>query len=713
MAHCRKERGVSAPSGVGFGSKKTRPLPLRKWQQEALAEITEGFVNGKKLKVVQACTASGKTRLGTECVFYSISGGSCDLTVVLAPSTAVAEGWVRTFNTFPGIRAVSNASSGSKNTGGSRSIEAPDTNVWVLTYPGYRSAIELLRTKREVHKGIVLVVDEYHHAECNYSPKSEDTEAPTRLWGQAVEEFYALSKHCIMLSGTPWREEGYIALLLKEGRYEKLPDGSEVVRPDICYEYRDDLRAIGNDRGTVTVECTFVDSALVDETSGKEVVVLSPESRKDKEKDSMEEYEMWARSARNCNLPVGPHVNAARLGGLAGSAALPKMLRIGASKLKKSRNDLRRATDGEIIDGTVMLVVASSQKSAENIKLWIEQNLYLKTVQITSDDKKAAKQLSDVVAHCAAYDADKPDVIVSVGMISEGVDIPQIKVVVYASAILTRLYIEQVIGRLLRRMPVEKKGLGRYYADKWLEETPGYFISVAHDKIMYIAGELESVSKQAVKERRIPEEPVEPGSDGESKPKSSYKAYSRGEVSSFYRGKFFSFEIREITQMLLSHPKASECMVCMPWVEYIMYVVENSKEGSAERQEAVDQIRQKCECLGVDYDATLYEFRKAQEDPEFVEEDPRPYDEQMYSTKKELSDLVKTIAGRCRPYYNPVKEEMDFQSNIPLVWGAIKVMAGLRRSHDYHASTIAELKAMLRVARQYLQDNLVEDNGVE
>ena len=49
-----------------------------------------------------------------------------------------------------------------------------------------------------------VTIDEYHHA------------AREAQWGQAVEILSRGAKHVLMLSGTPWRTQGTIALLEKE-----------------------------------------------------------------------------------------------------------------------------------------------------------------------------------------------------------------------------------------------------------------------------------------------------------------------------------------------------------------------------------------------------------------------------------------------------------------------------------------------------------------
>jgi hypothetical protein len=68
---------------------------------------------------------------------------------------------------------------------------------------------------------------------------------------------------------------------------------------------------------------------------------------------------------------------------------------------------------------------------------------------VTSDEPDAS-------ARIAAFSAGQRRWLVSVLMVSEGVDIPRLRVGVYATAARTELFFRQVIGRFVRRTPTPK-----------------------------------------------------------------------------------------------------------------------------------------------------------------------------------------------------------------------------------------------------------------
>src|SRR5206468_6504999 len=62
----------------------------------------------------------------------------------------------------------------------------------------------------------------------------------------------------------------------------------------------------------------------------------------------------------------------------------------------------------------------------------------------------------DSAARIAAFAGGQRRWLVSVLMVSEGVDIPRLRVGVYATAARTELFFRQVIGRFVRRTPAPK-----------------------------------------------------------------------------------------------------------------------------------------------------------------------------------------------------------------------------------------------------------------
>jgi superfamily II DNA or RNA helicase len=89
------------------------------------------------------------------------------------------------------------------------------------------------------------------------------------------------------------------------------------------------------------------------------------------------------------------------------------------------------------------LVIAIDQEHARGIAGILEQRLNVKATVATSDDPAAS-------ARIAGFSERDEPWIVAVRMVSEGVDIPRLRLGVYATNTATELFFRQAVGRLVR-----------------------------------------------------------------------------------------------------------------------------------------------------------------------------------------------------------------------------------------------------------------------
>jgi len=92
------------------------------------------------------------------------------------------------------------------------------------------------------------------------------------------------------------------------------------------------------------------------------------------------------------------------------------------------------------------LVVAIDKEHAGAIAARLERVAGERPEIVTSDEPDAS-------AHIAAFSAGTRRWLVSVLMVSEGVDIPRLRVGIYATTARTELFFRQVVGRFIRRTP--------------------------------------------------------------------------------------------------------------------------------------------------------------------------------------------------------------------------------------------------------------------
>jgi superfamily II DNA or RNA helicase len=89
------------------------------------------------------------------------------------------------------------------------------------------------------------------------------------------------------------------------------------------------------------------------------------------------------------------------------------------------------------------LVIAIDQDHARGIARILADRLGVRAIVATSDDPGASKKI-------AAFRDDDAEWLVAVRMVSEGVDIPRLRVGVYATNTSTDLFFRQAVGRLVR-----------------------------------------------------------------------------------------------------------------------------------------------------------------------------------------------------------------------------------------------------------------------
>jgi superfamily II DNA or RNA helicase len=89
------------------------------------------------------------------------------------------------------------------------------------------------------------------------------------------------------------------------------------------------------------------------------------------------------------------------------------------------------------------LVIATDQDHAKGIARLLRDRFKVKAVVATSDDPEASTHISRFAASADPW-------IVAVRMVSEGVDIPRLRVGVFATTTTTELFFRQAVGRLVR-----------------------------------------------------------------------------------------------------------------------------------------------------------------------------------------------------------------------------------------------------------------------
>jgi superfamily II DNA or RNA helicase len=239
----------------------------------------------------------------------------------------------------------------------------------------------------------LVIVDEAHHL-------GEDL-----AWGESFQRAFAAAPRWLLLSGTPFRSD---ATPIPGVRY----DGEGLVVPDVSYTYAEAV-ADGVCRPVAFV--TF--DGTLSWRSGEDVVESSFETVL-----SAREAARRYRTAISAELPEG----------------LARIVREADAKLSALRAAGHRDAAG--------LAVAADAAHARQLAKLLREVTGRVPVVVLHTDTDAARKLAD-------FRVSREPWIVAVNMVSEGVDVPRLRVGVYASAAKTALIFRQIVGRFVRTTP--------------------------------------------------------------------------------------------------------------------------------------------------------------------------------------------------------------------------------------------------------------------
>ena len=270
---------------------------------------------------------------------------------------------------------------------------ARDVHGAVVSYQQVCSAPTLFRqlSREETVSGpgLGVVLDEIHHA-------GDDA-----TWGRALRDAFEPAIHRLSLSGTPFRSDGTAIPFV---RYDR-----GLCVADFAYDYASALR-------------DGVCRALVFSLHGGEAEWIARDGAA-----MSASFEVALREKRHHSERLRTMLTQGEwIGDVLSHAHL---------RLMSLRAEGHRDAAG--------LVAAMNQEHARQIAALMERTLGVRPAIVVSD-------LADASDRIAAFARSAEPWIVAVHMISEGVDIPRLRVGVFASNVVTELYFRQFCGRFVR-----------------------------------------------------------------------------------------------------------------------------------------------------------------------------------------------------------------------------------------------------------------------
>lgn len=257
----------------------------------------------------------------------------------------------------------------------------------VVTYHSVASEPALWRAMTSRARTLVIL-DEVHHGHNK------------KTWGEALRRAFEPAVRRLLLSGTPFRSDGGAIPFVHyvDGRGQ----------PDYSYGYSD---ALGDEVVRTVIFPRIGGYMEWSDDEGEQGATF--EEKLDEQGES--------RRLRTALDAAGGHI-----GGM----------------LAQAHRELLAMREED--PDAAGLIIAMDQIHAARIADRMRRELAIDPVIAVSDNPGAGQAIEQFATGASPW-------IVAVRMVSEGVDIPRLRIAVYATNIVTELYFRQAVGRVIRR----------------------------------------------------------------------------------------------------------------------------------------------------------------------------------------------------------------------------------------------------------------------
>lgn len=276
----------------------------------------------------------------------------------------------------------------------------------------------------------MVILDEIHHAGIPLA------------WGDAVKHAFDPAVFRLCMSGTPFRQDDNLIPFVEY-------DGNRS-RADYTYTYAMALRE------------NVCRSVIFPKFEGEISWLSNDEMRTHSFKDNLAEEEEAKR--------------------LRAALLAPTWME---DVITEAHGELLRVREEDSRAGG--LVIAMDQSHARQVADIVERVTGRRPVLAISDEDDASNQI-------AAFEKGAAPWIVAVKMVSEGVDIPRLRVCVYATNVTSELFFRQAIGRIVRRQGEDD--MDAFFFIPGDDRLVRYAMEVKHERDHVIRERLERAERE-------------------------------------------------------------------------------------------------------------------------------------------------------------------------------------------------------------------------
>jgi len=382
-------------------------IRLREWQEKALHKAMNWLVTERLDKhfLINAAPGAGKTIASCAIAQTLLEIGEIDRVIVIAPRSEIVNQWAKD-HTFVTGRHMA------KVTGADGDISELSLDV-CATWSAIQSLLPELQAICRASKTLVIC-DEHHHA------------AVEAAWGEGADGAFRDAKFVLVLTGTPIRSDGANSIWLAHD------DAGTITHPDegtytLTYGEAVDLgycRPVTFHRheGRFSVDLDGENLTV----TGKHKAALSGNLKRIPGLQKALDFYRLARQPQFEKDNVTPLL----------SGFQATMIESGSEKLDDLRHRMPNAGG---------LIIAPNIEMAKYMVALLEKIEGERPMLVHS-------QMPNPNSKIDAFRETNKRWLVSVAMVSEGVDIKRLRVLLYLPNAMTELAFRQAIGRVVRTM---------------------------------------------------------------------------------------------------------------------------------------------------------------------------------------------------------------------------------------------------------------------
>jgi len=393
-------------------TERKQMIELREWQSECRKQALKWWeTSGDKHFVINAAPGAGKTKMAVVLAADMIQSGEVDKVIVIAPRRKIVNQWTKDFRKITGRHMM-------------KLVETDEIDINELqddicsTWQGLSGRGDIIQAICKNHK-VMVIADEVHHA------------ALEAAWGLSASSSMESAIRVLALTGTPIRSDGKDSVWL-ENINQKSGGVYTLSYKTAVEEYFCQAASFHLHKGEFEVVTEGFTTSV--STSGVEIPKEAPSLLRkymgaQLKQEKLIKVPTWAEDGK-------PMMDSYHSG----------MIDWANKKLE----EIRSKKLGEFgVPNAGAIVIAPNIVVAEYFKELIEMKYPGEEVTVVhSGIKNPERKISE-------FENSDKKWIVSVNMISEGVDIPRLRVMVYIPNATTELYFRQALGRIIRRISKE------------------------------------------------------------------------------------------------------------------------------------------------------------------------------------------------------------------------------------------------------------------